>query len=184
MTISKQHPNNIPADERIILDQWLRDIGMTAMTDLTDKQLASRFNHTHDLSIQASARWRPVTYWNVQGTRRKLGIFKGRGGDDLAEPKVKSEPLPEPESTSEYRLTPVAIAVHLASSDPIFGEQTIHVSIEDDGGGPFVALRDLSNDGGSIRLDLEALEAATVAARHLIAAFAKNWVEAEEGHQP
>jgi len=63
------------------------------------------------------------------------------------------------------------MSVHRADKNPIFGEGVTHVSLQDDSAGPFIELRqcDDQSEMGMIRLDMEELEAALVAARRLMA---------------
>ena len=70
---------------------------------------------------------------------------------------------------SEILITPIKVSVHRKDDSPIFGESVIHVSVDDEAAGPFVVME--SNDGHAdgLRIDLDELEAAVVAARQLIA---------------
>ena len=71
-------------------------------------------------------------------------------------------------------ITPIAMAIHLPDESPIFGDSTLHLALDDEGAGPFFVLRQVSgNDGnpleaGSVRIDMEELEAFAEAARRLI----------------
>lgn len=50
--------------------------------------------------------------------------------------------------------------------NPVFGERAVHVTLEDEGGGPFLSIR---TSEGEIKLDPEELEAIAAAARQLLA---------------
>jgi hypothetical protein len=55
-----------------------------------------------------------------------------------------------------YRSTLTAIAIHREDTNPVYGEETTIVRIEDEGGGPFFILSQSSDDGErSIRLDYD-----------------------------
>ena len=68
--------------------------------------------------------------------------------------------------------TPIAVSVHRAGDNPLFGESAIRVALDDEAGGPFLVLSntDPSADGGT-RVDLCELEAVLVAARQLVAGY-------------
>lgn len=68
--------------------------------------------------------------------------------------------------------TPIAVAVHPAGCNPIFGDQATHVVVDDYAGGPFIVIRQFGDHikEGEVRLDMDELEAVVSAARQLIAA--------------
>jgi len=70
-----------------------------------------------------------------------------------------------------YAQTTIAISVHAIGDNPVFGESTITVSIDDDGGGPFISL--FQPSGGNIDLDYEQLLLVVDAARMLM----EGWKE-------
>lgn len=43
--------------------------------------------------------------------------------------------------TSRYKITPIALSVHLESESPIYSENSFHVSVQDDASGSFLVLR-------------------------------------------
>ena len=71
-------------------------------------------------------------------------------------------------------ITPLKVSVHRKGDNPVNGERAIKVTVEDEGGGPFIVLE--SNEGmeDGLRIDMDELEAATAAARKLIAGVDKN----------
>lgn len=71
-------------------------------------------------------------------------------------------------------ITPLKVSVHRKGDNPVYSERVIKVTVEDEGGGPFVVLE--SNEGmeDGLRIDMDELEAATAAARKLIAGVDKN----------
>jgi len=73
----------------------------------------------------------------------------------------------------EIKTTVISMSVHRADKNPIFGEGVTHVSLQDDAGGPFIELRqcDDQSEMGMIKLDMEELDAALVAARLLMAGW-------------
>ena len=73
----------------------------------------------------------------------------------------------------EIKTTVISMSVHRADKNPIFGEGVTHVSLQDDAGGPFIELRqcDDQSEMGMIKLDMEELDAALVAARQLMAGW-------------
>jgi hypothetical protein len=68
------------------------------------------------------------------------------------------------------RTTIIAIAVHPDADNPVFGERSTHVSIDDDGAGPFIKLQQFHErtKPGELTLDLDELEEVIQAARRLI----------------
>lgn len=74
-------------------------------------------------------------------------------------------------------ITPITVSVHRKGDNPIFGENVIHVSVEDEGGGPFIVLDSNEGKEDGLRIDMDELEAATAAARQLISGVEKNGKE-------
>ena len=65
--------------------------------------------------------------------------------------------------------TPIAVAIHRPGDNPIFGESSILVAVDDEAAGPFIALTANSADGEStMRLDPDELEQIVVVARELV----------------
>ena len=70
----------------------------------------------------------------------------------------------------KYRSTVVAIAVHRANDNPIYGDGVTTVQLEDEGSGPFLSLSQDFNDGKqTIRLDFDELLIVMKAATKLFA---------------
>ena len=71
-------------------------------------------------------------------------------------------------------ITPLKVCVHRKGDNPVYSERVIKVTVDDEGGGPFIVLE--SNEGmeDGLRIDMDELEAATSAARQLIAGVEKN----------
>ena len=65
-----------------------------------------------------------------------------------------------------YAVTTTAVAIHPQGVSPIYGEGITRLELDDEGGGPFLLLR---QEDQTLRMDLEELEAIVVAARELIA---------------
>ena len=61
-------------------------------------------------------------------------------------------------------------AVHRDDSNPIYGEQTTHVSVEDEAGGAFIVLRQFSDHPklGEVRLEMDELETILRVSRRLM----------------
>lgn len=69
--------------------------------------------------------------------------------------------------TTRYAQTTTTISIHLVGDSPVFGESVTTVSLDDEGGGPFIVLH--RPDGAQqIRLDLKELELIMDAARMLM----------------
>ena len=66
------------------------------------------------------------------------------------------------------KTTSIKKAIHVAGNNPISGDVAVHVSVEDEGGGAFLVIETVEDDG-KIRIDLDELEAVLVAAREMIA---------------
>lgn len=70
----------------------------------------------------------------------------------------------------EFKQTLIGIAVHPAGENPIYGEASTHVILDDEAAGPFIVLRQMF-DGitpGEVRLDSDELAAVYEAAKRLI----------------
>ncbi len=73
--------------------------------------------------------------------------------------------------------TTLSIAVHRPDKNPVFGEGTTHVSLQDDAAGPFIELRQFDEglEAGHVKFDLEELIEITKVAKRLI----EGWPEGE-----
>lgn len=72
------------------------------------------------------------------------------------------------------KTTITRITVHDAADSPVFGDSAIHVEIDDEAGGPFLALRscgDIDTTRGRISVDFEQWELVSDAAKQLMAQF-------------
>lgn len=76
-------------------------------------------------------------------------------------------------------ITPLTVSVHRKGDNPVYSERAIKVTVDDEGGGPFIVLD--SNEGmeDGLRIDMDELEAATAAARELIAGVDKKGKESK-----
>lgn len=74
-------------------------------------------------------------------------------------------------------ITPIKVAVHRKYDNPIFGENVIHVSVDDEAAGPFIVLESNAGHADGLRIDMDELEAVTAAARKLISVVDKNGKE-------
>ena len=70
------------------------------------------------------------------------------------------------------KITPIGMSVHLPDESPIFGDSSTHVIVDDESAGPFIVLRQFTDNSklGEVRLDIAELEAVLRAARRLIRA--------------
>lgn len=75
------------------------------------------------------------------------------------------------ENSNPVLSTPIMLSVHYKNINPIFGEGATLVSLEDEGGGAFIIL---SQEGVSLRFDLEELEKIVEVARGLIKGYPKD----------
>lgn len=73
---------------------------------------------------------------------------------------------------STFKTTPMAMAVHLAHENPVYGECSTMVTVDDEAGGAFLVISQSDEQAkvGTVRMDLEQLEAVVAAARKLIKA--------------
>lgn len=68
---------------------------------------------------------------------------------------------------TKYAQTTTTISIHRVGDSPVFGESVTTVSLDDDGGGPFIVLH--QPDGAQqMRLDFRELELIVDAARMLM----------------
>ena len=70
---------------------------------------------------------------------------------------------------SKLKTTVLCISVHREDESPIFGENSTHIVLEDEAGGPFIILKQSNNDNlaGETRLDIDELELITKVAREM-----------------
>ena len=75
-----------------------------------------------------------------------------------------------------YKKTILSVAIHPEGVNPVFGESATHISVQDDGGGPFIRLFQCNDEteNGTAQFDLEELELVLEAAKELIAQFPKE----------
>lgn len=61
---------------------------------------------------------------------------------------------------TNYTKTILAVSVHLDSENPVFGENSLHVSLDDDAGGMYVKLTQCNDDiaPGEVKLDFDQLD--------------------------
>lgn len=74
--------------------------------------------------------------------------------------------------------TSIEVSVHRAQDNPIFGEGTTKVRVEDEGGGSFIVLTQTSEESeGKLRFDLDELECVVKVAKELIANYPQKDVK-------
>jgi len=74
-------------------------------------------------------------------------------------------------------ITPLKVSVHRNCDNPFSSERAIQVTVEDEGGGPFIVLESNEGNEDGLRIDMDQLEAVTAAARKLISGVEKNGKE-------
>ena len=74
-------------------------------------------------------------------------------------------------------ITPLMVSVHRKGDNPVYGEGAIKVTVEDEGGGPFIVLDSNEEMKDGLRIDMDELDAVTAAARKLISGVDKNGKE-------
>ena len=79
-------------------------------------------------------------------------------------------------TTDKLLITPIKVSVHRKGDNPVYSERAIKVTVDDEGSGPFIVLENEGMEDG-LRIDMDQLEAATAAARQLIAGVEKNGKE-------
>jgi hypothetical protein len=69
-----------------------------------------------------------------------------------------------------YASTILKIAIHPDTENPIFGECSTHVSVEDDAGGAFIVLEQSNDEAkvGTVRLDPDELDLIVSASKQLL----------------
>lgn len=72
----------------------------------------------------------------------------------------------------QYKTSPLGYSIYSEHDNAIYGENTVHVTVEDESAGPYIKLQDLNDDlkPGVICLEIEQLEAILISARKLIKA--------------
>lgn len=71
-------------------------------------------------------------------------------------------------------ITPLTVSVHRKGDNPVYSERAIKVTVDDEGGGPFIVLDSNEEMKDGLRIDMDELEVVTAAARKLIAGVDKN----------
>ena len=75
----------------------------------------------------------------------------------------------------KYKSTIIKISIHLENVNPVYGEGVTHVSIQDEGAGPFITLSQVGEEKFEcVRIDMEELELITAEAKKLIGQFPKE----------
>lgn len=70
-------------------------------------------------------------------------------------------------------ITPIAVSIHPSTSNAVFGQGILHLSIDDEGGGQFFVLEEVSDiqDPGKVKIDPEEMSVLLEAARRLMPDF-------------
>ena len=67
--------------------------------------------------------------------------------------------------------TPLQVAVHYDHINPVFGEETTHVALDDEAAGPFITI---SQDDKTLKFDIEELEVCLRVAKDLLKTYPKE----------
>lgn len=67
----------------------------------------------------------------------------------------------------KYKTTVIKMSIHPETENAIHGDQTIHVSLDDDGAGAYIVIEDIV-EGAVLRLDFVELEMVYRVAKKLI----------------
>ena len=76
--------------------------------------------------------------------------------------------LSAPSATTDYAMTISEIIIHRVNSNYAYGDGSITVRIEDEGGGSFITLAQDDSVSSAVRIDLEELDLIVKAARQLM----------------
>jgi len=73
----------------------------------------------------------------------------------------------------KWKTTPISVSVHLENESPIFGECATHISVDDEGAGTFICLKQVHDDieKGMVNIGIEELELIFKAAKELISKY-------------
>jgi len=76
----------------------------------------------------------------------------------------------------KLKATPLTVAVHYEKDNPVFGESTTHITLEDEAGGAFIILKQCHDqiEPGQVRLDMDELELICKIARKMVKAYPKD----------
>lgn len=75
----------------------------------------------------------------------------------------------------KYRITPIAMSVHREDESAMTGEGITHVTLTDEGGGPFVLLEQFdSGQNGILRFEFQELREIWAAAETLLSGLEKE----------
>lgn len=71
---------------------------------------------------------------------------------------------------TKYKTTVISLSVHAENENPTYGESVTTISLEDEGGGPFLLLTQTPGDGErALRFDLDEFRAVAAAVEVLMA---------------
>lgn len=75
----------------------------------------------------------------------------------------------------EYESTVMKIAVHPAGENPELSELTTHVSVNDEGGGPYLVIEQFDDNRkpGMVRIDFDELEVIAAVGKEIIEGMKK-----------
>lgn len=71
----------------------------------------------------------------------------------------------------DYKTTVLKVSVTYRDSNPVFGEGTTHIELDDEGAGAFILLSQTSSTDGKLKLDMEELELIVDTAKKMIADY-------------
>ena len=72
--------------------------------------------------------------------------------------------------------TSITTSVHHEEDNPVFGESSTHITIDDEAGGPFIVLKQCHDyiKPGEVRLDMNELELICKVARKMVKNYPKE----------
>ena len=82
-------------------------------------------------------------------------------------------------SDIKYAVTPIAVSIHHQGENPIYSEFSLHLSIDDECGGPFLKI-EISQDEpipNTVRLDFEELALIERESNKMLTAWNRNTKE-------
>jgi hypothetical protein len=74
---------------------------------------------------------------------------------------------------SDYKTTVLTVSVHQSGDSPVFGERNTFVSVNDEGGGEFIVIKQFgeNSNAGEVRLDPEELRIVCDIANEMVRGF-------------
>ena len=76
---------------------------------------------------------------------------------------------------TQYAVTQLMVSIHPVNTNPLLGSHVTLVSLQDEGGGPYIRIEQHCNDREGITLEWPEIEAVRSAAQELLESYQQNY---------